>query len=90
MIMHRFCKNLNFIGNQWSGFYSLGDWFCEPQNQMYLSALMVIGKLYFKNILKPIKANHKQGNCYTTWWTTHAIVLWLTCILLQLPQGLCT
>ncbi|XP_027844356.2 GPI ethanolamine phosphate transferase 2 [Aphis gossypii] len=43
MILHRFCKNLNIIGNQWSGVYSLGDWFRESQNKIYLSTLMVIG-----------------------------------------------
>lgn len=46
LVLHRFCKDLNYIGNQWSGFYSLGDWFRESHNQSYLSALMVIGKLY--------------------------------------------
>lgn len=45
MMLHRFCKNLNIIGNQSSGVYSLGDWFHESQNQIYLTALMVIGKL---------------------------------------------
>lgn len=44
MILHRFCKNLNIIGNQWSGVSSLGDWFRESQNKIYLSILMVIGK----------------------------------------------
>lgn len=44
MILHRFCKDLNYIGNQWLGFYSLGDWFREPQNKVYLSAFMVFGK----------------------------------------------
>lgn len=44
MILHRFCKDLNYIGNQWLGFYSLGDWFREAENQIYLSALMVFGK----------------------------------------------
>lgn len=43
MILHRFCKDLNYIGNQWSGYYSLGDWFRESENQIYLSALMVFG-----------------------------------------------
>lgn len=46
MVLHRFCKDLNYIGNQWLGFYSLGDWLRESQNQIYLSALMVIGELY--------------------------------------------
>jgi len=46
MILHRFCKNLNTIGNQSSGVYSLEDWFGEPQNQIYLTILMVIGKFY--------------------------------------------
>lgn len=45
MILHRFCKDLNYVGNQWSEFYSLGDWFRESQNQMYLSALLIFGKL---------------------------------------------
>jgi len=43
MILHRFCKDLNYIGNQWLGLYSLSDWFREAQNQMYLSTLMVFG-----------------------------------------------
>lgn len=47
MILHRFCKDLNYIGNQWSGFYSIGDWFRESQNQVYLSALMIVGKSYY-------------------------------------------
>ena len=46
MILHRFCKNLNVIGNQSSGVYSLGDWFRESQNQFYMTTLMIIGKLY--------------------------------------------
>lgn len=46
MILHRFCKNLNIIGNQSAGVYSLGDWFRESQNQIYLTTLMIIGKLY--------------------------------------------
>lgn len=46
MILHRICKNLNTIGNQSSGVYSLGDWFRESQNQIYLTILMVIGELY--------------------------------------------
>jgi len=46
MSLHRFCKNLNIIGNQWSGVYSLEDWFRESQNQIYLTTLMVIGKFY--------------------------------------------
>ncbi|VVC29976.1 Hypothetical protein CINCED_3A001194 [Cinara cedri] len=45
MILHRFCKDLNYIGNQWSGLYSLSDWFREFQNQGYLSALMALGLL---------------------------------------------
>lgn len=44
MVLHRFCKDLNYIGNQWSGLYSLSDWFREFQNQGYLSTLMVFGK----------------------------------------------
>lgn len=43
MILHRFCKDINYIGNQWSGLYSLGDWFRESQNQIYLSLLMIFG-----------------------------------------------
>lgn len=45
MILHRFCKDLNYVGNQWSGLYSLGDWFGESQNQVYLSILMFFGML---------------------------------------------
>lgn len=44
MILHRSCKDISYIGNQWSGFYSLGDWFRESQNQIYLSLLMLFGK----------------------------------------------
>lgn len=43
MVLHRFCKDLNYVGNQWLGLYSLGDWFRESQNQIYLSSLMAIG-----------------------------------------------
>lgn len=45
MILHRFCKDFNYVGNQWSGLYSLGDWFGESQNQVYLSILMFFGML---------------------------------------------
>lgn len=48
MVLHRFCKDLNYVGNQWSGFYSLGDWFRESQNQVYLSVLMFFGMLYWQ------------------------------------------
>lgn len=43
MVLHRICKDFNYVGNQWLGFYSLGDWLRESHNQMYLSALMALG-----------------------------------------------
>ncbi|XP_050441011.1 GPI ethanolamine phosphate transferase 2 isoform X2 [Adelges cooleyi] len=43
MLLHRFCKDLNYASNQWSELYSLGDWFREPQNKIYLTALLTLG-----------------------------------------------
>ncbi|XP_001947092.2 GPI ethanolamine phosphate transferase 2 isoform X1 [Acyrthosiphon pisum] len=65
MILHRICKNLNTIGNQSSGVYSLGDWFRESQNQIYLTILMVVGLccIFYAsiNIHRVIK-NNKRFN----------------------------
>ncbi|XP_050524039.1 GPI ethanolamine phosphate transferase 2 [Daktulosphaira vitifoliae] len=43
MILHRFCKDLNYVGNQWSNSYSLGDWLREPTNKLFLSVFMILG-----------------------------------------------
>ncbi|XP_025410553.1 GPI ethanolamine phosphate transferase 2-like isoform X2 [Sipha flava] len=80
MVLHRFCKDLNYIGNQWSGFYSLGDWFRESHNQSYMSALMVIGILStFFTCINIYKAGKYNKRFNTLNYIIYFLYFWTLC-----------
>ncbi|XP_016662994.1 GPI ethanolamine phosphate transferase 2 isoform X2 [Acyrthosiphon pisum] len=93
MILHRICKNLNTIGNQSSGVYSLGDWFRESQNQIYLTILMVVGLklkklLYHMDIIYFIKQTNRNNNKFNSAVCSIIILLILRLSLLLRPHNI--